>query len=270
MSTVKLSEKAVGSIVKLREDGVAAEFVIVHQGLPSSDYDASCRGTWLFRRNIHSERIWYSENVSDYEKSDINAWLNDDAGGYLASLDAEIRDGIKSVKIPYRKGYGKYSTLKTKADGLPVRVFLISDTELGYVKDYSGSGMPSVGAKLDYFEADTTDSAHAMRIGYLEGVRASYFTRDPNILYQSNVFQCTTSGKYNCRDANDPHGIRQLMIMPDTALVDSNDFVTFQSAGTTVAIDGVERELEMYCAVDGIVRPINGVAAVDGVGREIF
>lgn len=42
------------------------------------------------------------------------------------------------------------------------------------------------------------------------------------------------------------------------------------ASSMAVNINGVERELEMYCAVDGIVRLIDGVAAVDGVGREIF
>ena len=36
MANVKLSTKAVGSIVKIKVNGAAKDFIIVHQGLPSS------------------------------------------------------------------------------------------------------------------------------------------------------------------------------------------------------------------------------------------
>ena len=36
MALVKLGNKAVGSIVKLNVDGVAKEFIVVHQGLPGT------------------------------------------------------------------------------------------------------------------------------------------------------------------------------------------------------------------------------------------
>ena len=45
MATVKLGSKAVGSIVKIGVKGSTREFIVVHQGLPSSMYDASCNGT---------------------------------------------------------------------------------------------------------------------------------------------------------------------------------------------------------------------------------
>ena len=35
----------VGDIVQLRENLVPVDYIVVHQGLPSSMYDASCDGT---------------------------------------------------------------------------------------------------------------------------------------------------------------------------------------------------------------------------------
>lgn len=45
MASVKLGTKAVGSTIKLKVDSSAKDFIIVHQGKPSSVYDDSCNGT---------------------------------------------------------------------------------------------------------------------------------------------------------------------------------------------------------------------------------
>ena len=47
MASVALGTKSVGSIVKLKENGAAVNYIVVHQGKPSSSYDSSCDGTWL-------------------------------------------------------------------------------------------------------------------------------------------------------------------------------------------------------------------------------
>lgn len=71
---VLASSLAVGSTVKLMEGGTAVEYLVVNQGIPSNSnlYDASCDGTWLLRKDIHSERQWNSSNVNDYANSTIN------------------------------------------------------------------------------------------------------------------------------------------------------------------------------------------------------
>lgn len=53
MANVLLSTKAVGSTVKLTVNGKAREFIVVHQGKPSSVYDESCNGTWLLMKDIY-------------------------------------------------------------------------------------------------------------------------------------------------------------------------------------------------------------------------
>lgn len=71
---VLASSLAVGSTVKLMEGGTAVDYLVVNQGIPSNSglYDASCDGTWLLRKDIHSERQWNSSNVNDYANSTIN------------------------------------------------------------------------------------------------------------------------------------------------------------------------------------------------------
>ena len=51
MATVALGQKAVGSVVKLKFNGAMREFLVVHQGKPSSLYDESCNGTWLLMKD---------------------------------------------------------------------------------------------------------------------------------------------------------------------------------------------------------------------------
>lgn len=45
MAYVTLSSKAIGSTIKLKVNGSAKDFIVVHQGKPSSVYDDSCNGT---------------------------------------------------------------------------------------------------------------------------------------------------------------------------------------------------------------------------------
>ena len=78
VSGILASEIAVGSTVKLMENGVAAEYLVVHQGLPSSMYDESCNGTWLLRKDCYESRQWHSSNSNIYASSTIHAYLNGD------------------------------------------------------------------------------------------------------------------------------------------------------------------------------------------------
>ena len=97
------SSLAVGSTVKLMEGGTAVEYLVVNQGIPSNSslYDASCDGTWLLRKDIHSERQWNTSDANIYETSTINTWLN---GDFFNSLGTTEQAVVKQVKIPYRRG----------------------------------------------------------------------------------------------------------------------------------------------------------------------
>ena len=66
MASAKLGTKASGTIVKLNEGGIPVEYRIVQQGKPSSgNYDDSCNGTWVRRKDIYSNRQWRTSNVND-------------------------------------------------------------------------------------------------------------------------------------------------------------------------------------------------------------
>ena len=86
---VLASSLAVGSTVKLMEGGTAVEYLVVNQGKPSGSslYDDSCDGTWLLRKDIHSNRQWNTSNVNKYESSAINTWLNGEFFNTLGSAE---------------------------------------------------------------------------------------------------------------------------------------------------------------------------------------
>ena len=58
ISGILASDLAVGSSVYLMENGVATEYLVVNQGIPSGSslYDSSCDGTWLLRKDIYEKR----------------------------------------------------------------------------------------------------------------------------------------------------------------------------------------------------------------------
>ena len=99
MANKAIGTLAVGSSVYLNVGGVRTEFLVVHQGLPSSMYDASCNGTWLLMKDICEERVWHSSNVNKYESSTIHTYLN---GTFLNLFDSDVKNAVKQVKLPSR------------------------------------------------------------------------------------------------------------------------------------------------------------------------
>lgn len=146
MANVKLGTKAVGSIVKLKVNGAAKEFIVVHQGKPSSMYDASCDGTWLLMKDIFEATRWHSSDVNNLENSTIHSILN---STLLNAFESNIRDAIKQVKIPYRKNGGSSGSDQSGANGLLCKIFLLSGYEIGFTTS-DNSYFPVDGAKLSY------------------------------------------------------------------------------------------------------------------------
>ena len=173
MANVLLSTKAVGSTVKLTVNGKAREFIVVHQGKPSSVYDESCNGTWLLKKDIYENRVWQSGNINKYESSDIHSYLNNT---FLKLFDSNIQGAIKQVKLPYRKNGGSGGTTQQGANGLPCKIFLLSAPEVHYEHSYIDSGE---GAALSYFASCVTNGADSKRVAYLNGSAASWWLRSP-------------------------------------------------------------------------------------------
>lgn len=224
---ITLNEKNVGDVVKIRENGVPVNFIIVQKGLPSNMYDSSCDGVWVAREASHSKRAFDAGNSNDYENSDIAAWLN---GEYLNNIDPGIRDAIKQVKIPYKKGTGKASMgVQSGANGLSCRIFLLSGYEIGFTTNVNGN-FPIDGTRLSYFLDGNSDAeAKARRICYDgEGRANSWWIRSPYLSTATDVW--IVDGAGTCGSRHYAYSTlawaRPAFVLPPELLVNSEGEVT--------------------------------------------
>ena len=232
MKSVNLGTKAVGSIVKIKVNGASKDFIVVHQGKPSSVYDDSCNGTWLLMKDIYENRAWHSSNTNDYANSTIHSYLN---STFLNLFESNIKNAIKQVKIPYRKGHGTSTTVTSGSNGLSAKIFLLSTTETSFSYSYMPRGE---GAELAYFKGCADNGSDSKRVAYLNGSATGWWLRSPGCNITSNralaVGSAGTSGDTNCSSSR---GIRPALILPSTLLVSDDGTVSVNTA-PTVSTDG--------------------------------
>lgn len=229
MASVALGTKSVGSIVKLKENGAAVNYIVVHQGRPSSSYDTSCDGTWLLRQDIAENRVWDSGNSNVLESSDIQSYLN---GTWINRYDTDIRNAIKQVKIPYRQNGGSSGTDRNGANGLSCKIFLLSGREVGFTNNES-SYFPNDGSKLDYFISGNTSSAQQKRVATLNGSATYWWLRSPSTDNTNLVWDVVSNGSYNHWYASNSCGVRPALVLPSTLLVSDDGSITTNTAPTT-------------------------------------
>ena len=232
MANVLLSTKAVGSTVKLTVNGKAREFIVVHQGKPSSVYDESCNGTWLLMKDIYENRVWQSGNINKYESSDIHSYLNNT---FLKLFDSNIQGAIKQVKLPYRKNGGSGGTTQQGANGLPCKIFLLSAPEVHYEHSYIDSGE---GAVLSYFASCVTNNADSKRVAYLNGSAAFWWLRSPYTGNTNSVWDVNSRGGYDYYNASNSGGIRPALVLPSTLLVSDDGTVSTNTPPTITSTSG--------------------------------
>lgn len=230
MANVKLGTKAVGSIVKIKVNGAAKDFIIVHQGLPSSAYDASCNGTWLLMKDIYTTST-FSNNNNSYKDSSIHSYLN---GTFFNLIDADIRNAIKQVKIPYQNGTGSGGSLATGSNGLSTKVFLLSGYEVGWTTS-DNSYFPKDGAKLDYFGSGS--GGNSKRVAYNGSSAAIWWLRSPYTYNSNGVWYVNTVGSDFNNWYNYSYGVRPAFILPSTLVVSDDGTVSVNTA-PTVTTDG--------------------------------
>lgn len=227
MAYVTLSSKAIGSTIKLKVNGSAKDFIVVHQGKPSSVYDDSCNGTWLLMKDIYENRQWHSSNTNDYANSTIHSYLN---STFLNLFESNIKNAIKQVKLPYRKGSGTSTTVTSGSNGLSAKIFLLSATETSF----SFSSMPSgEGAELAYFKGCADNSSDSKRVAYLNGSATRWWLRSPYCLNFNRALYVSSNGDWNFNFCSDSYGIRPALILPSTLLVSDDGTVSTNTAPST-------------------------------------
>lgn len=227
MAYVTLSSKAIGSTIKLKVNGSAKDFIVVHQGKPSSVYDDSCNGTWLLMKDIYENRQWHSSNTNDYANSTIHSYLN---STFLNLFESNIKNAIKQVKLPYRKGSGTSTTVTSGSNGLSAKIFLLSATETSF----SFSSMPSgEGAELAYFKGCADNSSDSKRVAYLNGSAAVWWLRSPLCGSFNYALYVSSNGDWNLGYCSGSYGIRPALILPSTLLVSDDGTVSTNTAPST-------------------------------------
>lgn len=212
-----VSSLAVGTLIKINENGAPVEYMVVNQGLPSSMYDASCDGCWVLRKDIAENRAWDSSD-NDYKNSDIQTYLN---GSWVSRYSAGVLSQIKQVKIPYVNGTGSGGSVASGANGLSCKIFLLSGYEVGFSTS-DNSYFPRDGAKLSYFSSGTDSAANNKRIANYNGSAANWCLRSPVTGDSGLIWIVYSDGVCSNWGCNHTCGVRPALILPSTALVDQN------------------------------------------------
>ena len=165
----------------------------------------------------------------------IHSWLN---GTFLNLFDANIREAIKQVKIPYHNGTGSSGSVASGANGLSCKIFLLSGYELGWTKSDS-SYFPQDGAKLDYFTAGTGSAANNKRIAKYNGSATSWWTRSPHTGGSRSVWSVYSDGGCDNWGYDSTYGVRPAIVLNSSLLV------SYEGEEEEIDLEKVPNELFM-------------------------
>ena len=210
MATTTLGNKSVGSIVKLKENGVLVDFYVAKH-----DYENGLNGsgrTLVVRKDCYDTRQWHTSNVNAYATSAIDTWLN---STYKNLLDADIRGVIGTTKIKYTPGNGN-----TTVGTLERAIFLLSVTELGRSASYANT------------EGTALSIASSLQIAYLNGSAVVQWTRSPYTGNTNNAYYLGTSGSVNYSSCSNTLGSRPAFTLPSTLSVSDDGSVSVNTAPT--------------------------------------
>ena len=225
MANVRLGAKAVGSTVKIKVNGTVEDFIIIHQGKPSSVYDDSCNGTWLLMKDIYTTSKL--DNNNSYKDSNIHTYLN---GTFYNLIDSNIRAAIKQVKIPYQNGTGSGGSLATGSNGLSTKVFLLSGYEVGWTTSDNGY-FPKDGVRLAYF--GNSSGGNSKRVAYNGSSAANWWLRSPSSNGYVSVWGVYTDGSDRSLWCYDRYGARPAFVLPSSLVVSDDGTVSTNTAPST-------------------------------------
>ena len=210
MATTTLGNKSVGSIVKLKENGVLVDFYVAKH-----DYENGLNGsgrTLVVRKDCYDTRQWHTSNVNAYATSAIDTWLN---STYKNLLDADIRGVIGTTKIKYTPGNGN-----TTVGTLERAIFLLSVTELGRSTSYANT------------EGTALSIASSLQIAYLNGSAVVQWTRSPSTGVTDYACCLVTGGSVDDNRCDFAYGSRPAFTLPSTLSVSDDGSVSVNTAPT--------------------------------------
>lgn len=201
-----LGQMAVGSIVKINENGTPVDFYVAKH-----DYESELNGagrTLVVRKDIHSYGQWgtVSDYIHGYASNNLDMWLSNT---YRDMLDSDIKNAITPISIKYTNGNGQLDTLSRK-------FFALSITELGAYIDVANT------------EGSQLPIASTLRIAYYNGNAANQWTRTIN---KSNYFypcMVHADGATSYDNLTTSSGMRPAFTLPSTAVVSDDGSIASQ------------------------------------------
>ena len=201
-----LASVAVGTLVKLNENGSPADFYVAKH-----DYESGLNGsgrTLVVRKDVYDQRAWNSSNVNAWASCSMLSWLN---STYKALLDADIQEAMGTTTYRYTPGNGN-TTVTTRSDA----VFLLSITELGKSHGYAN------------VEGSVLPIASALQIAYQSRSATTQRTRSPSTRSTGSAWRLDPDGGIFNSDCIVPGGSRPTFTLPSSLYV-SDDGSVFQN-----------------------------------------
>lgn len=231
----QLGQVAVGTLVKLNENGSPVEFYVAKH-----DYESGLNGagrTLLVRKECYDNRVWNNVQVNTYASSALDSWLNSD---YKNLLDSDFLTVIGTTKFQYTIGYGD-KTLST----LERAIFQLSRTELGFTLPADAN-----------FEGNILPIASILQKAFLNGETNSQWTRTPNTSYLTAAFFVYAGGNSGSTGVTAEAGSRPAFTVPSTLSVTDDGTLSLASApphAITVPVQAMQgNQLAVsWPAVDG-------------------
>ena len=231
----QLGQVAVGTLVKLNENGSPVEFYVAKH-----DYESGLNGagrTLLVRTGCYDNRVWNNVQVNTYASSALDSWLNSD---YKNLLDSDFLTVIGTTKFQYTIGYGD-KTLST----LERAIFQLSRTELGFTLPADAN-----------FEGNILPIASILQKAFLNGETNSQWTRTPNTSYLTAAFFVYAGGNSDSTGVTAEAGSRPAFTVPSTLSVTDDGTLSLASApphAITVPVQAMQgNQLAVsWPAVDG-------------------
>ena len=206
-----LGSKAVGSIVKIKEDGVLVDFYVAKH-----DYESGLNGagrTLVVRKNGYDLRHWAVRGTYQYIDSSLASFNN---STYKSKLPPDIQKAMGTTKF-YCAGRDSAGVIVAEAS-----VFQLSVTELGGSMSAEG-----------YIEGSRLPIAGTLAIAHYNGAACEQWTRTQNSKYTNYAWAMTATGSSSKVVVDKDYCSRPAFTLPATLMVSDSGEVTTNTAPTT-------------------------------------
>lgn len=207
MAVQQLGQIPIGSIIKIKEEGLLTDFLVLQHGYPS----ASNLNTIVVRNEIKKKGAiaQYSSMTFNYDGSLIDKWILET---YFPTIDQELADQISAVNIP------------VGGATLPRKCFLLSATEVVG----KNTTTETDGTQLQWFKDGNPRWAN------FNGKASLYWTRSRNSDDYTMCAPIDTSGDIGfTTSGTQSYGYRPALILPQSLSVGEDGSVFVNQLPTT-------------------------------------